>query len=137
MKKKSRELLQNNKQLNNECEILLKRFSLSLKATTKGRWPILEARLKQVLPQLLPLYLSLYGERYDCYYHLEQLLKLLARALVQRPDYLLAEDDAPQQWHKSQTALGSACYVDLFAGDFSGLEQRIPILSKPVLITCI
>lgn len=130
MKKTSRALVENTQQLEQECQVLLKRFSPSLKAIAKGRWPIVEARLQQVLPQLLPLYLSLYGERYDCYYHFEQLAKLLARAVVQRPDYLLAEDEVPQQWHKAQTALGSACYVDLFAGDFTGLAQRIPYLKQ-------
>ncbi|WP_423185305.1 alpha-amylase family glycosyl hydrolase [Alishewanella sp. d11] len=130
MKKTSRELLQNPQALQAECEILLKRYSSSLKASAKSRWPLLEQRLQQCLPQLLPLYLELYAERYDCYYHLEQLLKNLAKAVAQRPDYLLAEDEAPQQWHKSATALGSACYVDLFADDFAGLAARIPYLKQ-------
>ncbi|GGW55481.1 alpha-amylase family glycosyl hydrolase [Alishewanella tabrizica] len=130
MKKTSRELLENSSKLTQECQILLKRFSGSLKVIAKGRWPVVEIRLQQLLPQLLPLYLRLYGDRYDCYYHLEQLLKLLARAVVQRPEYLFAEDEMPQQWHKAQSALGSACYVDLFADDFSGLEQRIPYLKQ-------
>lgn len=130
MKKTSSELQQNSTLLTTECATILKRYSSSLKATAKDRWPVLESRLQQVLPQLLPLYLQLYGERYDVSYHLEQLLKLLARSLAQRPDYLVAEDDAPQNWHKNAAALGSACYVDLFADDFTGLAQRIPYLKQ-------
>ncbi|EHR39719.1 amylosucrase [Alishewanella jeotgali] len=117
-------------QLAHFSDILLKRYSSSLKTLAKGRWPLLAERLQQQLPALLALYLPLYGARFDAYYHLEQLLKILAKAIAQRPDYLLAEDAAPQDWHQSEQALGSACYVDLFAGDFQGLKQRIPYLQQ-------
>lgn len=117
-------------QLAHFSDILLKRYSSSLKTLAKGRWPLLAERLRQQLPALLALYLPLYGARFDAYYHLEQLLKILAKAIAQRPDYLLAEDAAPQDWHQSEQALGSACYVDLFAGDFQGLKQRIPYLQQ-------
>ncbi len=82
------------------------------------------------MPVLLELYLSLYGDHYDCYYHLEQLLKILARSSAQRPAYLRQQDDKPQDWHKTPDALGAACYVDLFAKDFQGLAQRIPYLKQ-------
>ncbi|TXH97953.1 MAG: amylosucrase [Rheinheimera sp.] len=116
--------------LQREAEIILKRHSASLKATAKTSWPALQPRLAQVLPELLGLYLQLYGDLFDCYHQLEQLLKLLAKSAAQRPDYLQAEDAAPQTWHKSHQALGSACYVDLFAGNFEGLKQRIPYLKQ-------
>lgn len=116
--------------LQREAEIILKRHSTSLKAAAKSSWPALQPRLAQVLPELLGLYLQLYGDLFDCYYQLEQLLKLLAKSAAQRPDYLQAEDAAPQHWHKSHQALGSACYVDLFAGNFDGLKQRIPYLKQ-------
>ncbi|WP_333608033.1 alpha-amylase family glycosyl hydrolase [Arsukibacterium sp.] len=109
---------------------LLKRYSSSLKAITKSRWSLFETRLKTHLPGLLQLYLPLYSAQFDSYFHLEQLLKLLARAVAQRPDFLLAEDATPQHWHKSQAALGSACYVDLFADNFAGLAERIPYLQQ-------
>ncbi len=116
--------------LQREAETLLKRHSASLKTAAKSSWPALQPRLAQVLPELLGLYLQLYGDLFDCYYQLEQLLKLLAKSAAQRPEYLQAEDAAPQHWHKSNQALGSACYVDLFAGDFEGLKQRIPYLQQ-------
>ena len=116
--------------LQREAETLLKRHSASLKTAAKSSWPTLPPRLAQVLPELLGLYLQLYGDLFDCYYQLEQLLKLLAKSAAQRPEYLQAEDAAPQHWHKSNQALGSACYVDLFAGDFEGLKQRIPYLKQ-------
>ena len=116
--------------LQREADNILKRHSASLKTAAKTSWPALQPRLKQVLPELLGLYLQLYGDLFDCYYQLEQLLKLLAKSAAQRPDYLQAEDAAPQSWHKSHQALGSACYVDLFAGNFDGLKQRIPYLKQ-------
>ncbi len=116
--------------LQREAEMILKRHSASLKTAAKSSWPVLQPRLAEVLPELLGLYLQLYGDLFDCYYQLEQLLKLLAKSVAQRPDYLQAEDAAPQHWHKSNQALGAACYVDLFAGDFKGLQQRIPYLKQ-------
>lgn len=116
--------------LQREADNILKRHSASLKAAAKTSWPALQPRLVQVLPELLGLYLQLYGDVFDCYYQLEQLLKLLAKSASQRPAYLQAEDAAPQSWHKSHQALGSACYVDLFAGNFEGLKQRIPYLKQ-------
>lgn len=116
--------------LQREADNILKRHSASLKAAAKTSWPALQPRLAQVLPELLGLYLQLYGDLFDCYYQLEQLLKLLAKSASQRPAYLQAEDAAPQSWHKSHQALGSACYVDLFAGNFEGLKQRIPYLKQ-------
>ncbi|WP_419570414.1 alpha-amylase family glycosyl hydrolase [Rheinheimera sp.] len=116
--------------LQQESQTLLKRFSQQLKPLAKQRWPELYTRLSTQLPALLRLYLSLYAERYDCYYHLEQLLKSLAKSLANRPDYLCQLDQQPQDWHKQNNQLGGACYVDLFAGDFEGLKQRIPYLKQ-------
>lgn len=130
MQKTTAQLLENPALLRLESEKLLKRFSSSLKTQAKQSWPLLQPRLQQHLPDLLALYLSLYGQQYDCYHHLEQLLKLLAKSSAQRPDYLQQQDQQPQQWHQSAQALGAACYVDLFAGDFAGLANRIPYLQQ-------
>lgn len=116
--------------LKREAEKLQKRLSPALKTAAKHAWPDFQLRLTQVLPELMALYLDLYGGLYDCYYHLEQLLKQLAKSAAARPDYLQAQDRGPQDWHKHQTSLGAACYVDLFAGDFQGLKARIPYLKQ-------
>ncbi|WP_233079185.1 amylosucrase [Rheinheimera soli] len=130
MQKTTAQLLKNPELLQFESENTLKRLSQSLKTAAKDSWPELKTRLEQQLPTLLELYLSLYGEHYDCYYHLEQLLKLLAKSSAQRPAYLRKEDAEPQDWHKDPAALGAACYVDLFAKDFQGLAKRIPYLKQ-------
>ena len=113
-----------------EADTLQKRLTPSLKTAAKQAWPEFQTRLQQVLPELLALYLELYGELFECSYYLEQLLKQLAKSAAARPDYLRAEDTQPQQWHQDEQALGAACYVDLFAGNFQGLKTRIPYLKQ-------
>ncbi|MFN6969727.1 MAG: alpha-amylase family glycosyl hydrolase [Rheinheimera sp.] len=130
MQKTTAQLLENPELIRLESEKLLKRYSSTLKTHAKHSWPQLQTRLQQCLPDLLNLYLTLYGSQYDGYYHLEQLLKLLAKSSAQRPDYLQQQDQQPQHWHQSAQALGAACYVDLFAGDFAGLAKRIPYLQQ-------
>ena len=130
MQKSTAQLLANPELLQFESEKLLKRLRSSLKTQAKESWSVLQPRMQQHLPQLLELYLTLYGNQYDCYYHLEQLLKLLAKSAAQRPAYLQQQDAQPQLWHQSAQALGAACYVDLFAGDFAGLANRIPYLQQ-------
>ncbi|MBU2427881.1 MAG: alpha-glucosidase C-terminal domain-containing protein, partial [Gammaproteobacteria bacterium] len=139
MQKTTAQLLENPALIQLESEKLLKRYSSNLKTLAKDSFAVLQPRLKQVLPELLELYLSLYGNHYDCYYHLEQLLKQLAKSSAQRPAYLQQQDQQelaqqqksqPQHWHQSEQALGAACYVDLFAGDFAGLADRIPYLQQ-------
>lgn len=130
MQKTTEQLLKNSELLSLESQKILKRLSSSLKTQAKDGWPELKIRLERHLPALLELYLSLYASHYDCYYHLELLLKLLAKSSAQRPAYLRQEDAEPQYWHKDSTALGAACYVDLFAKDFQGLAQRIPYLKQ-------
>jgi len=130
MQKTTAQLLDNPELLQLESKKTLKRLSQSLKAAAKDSWPELHNRLEQQLPALLELYLSLYADHYDCYYHLEQLLKLLAKSAAHRPVYLRKEDAEPQNWHKDATVLGAACYVDLFAKDFQGLSERIPYLKQ-------
>lgn len=134
MQKTTAQLLENPQLLQLESDKLLKRFSSSLKTLAKQSFPAFQLRLQQVLPKLLQLYLTLYGNQYDCYYQLEQLLKLLAKSSAQRPDYLkqqdLQQEQQPQHWHQSAQALGAACYVDLFADNFEGLANRIPYLQQ-------
>ncbi len=130
MPKNTQQLLDVPALLADEAKLLLKRLSSQLKKQAKTSWPQLQARLAKQLPILLKLYLQLYGDQYDCYYHLEQLLMQLAKSSAERPAYLQAEDQQPQQWFTQQNALGAACYVDLFAGDFQGLAARIPYLAQ-------
>lgn len=134
MQKTTAQLLANPEFTQLESDKILKRLSSSLKTQAKHGWSEFQLRLQQQLPTLLQLYLTLYGNQYDCYYHLEQLLRQLAKSAAQRPDYLRAQDlqqeQQPQHWYQSAQALGAACYVDLFADNFEGLAKRIPYLHQ-------
>lgn len=123
-------LLADPRLLRYEADKLQKRLAPSLKTAAKHAWPEFQTRLQQVLPELMALYLELYGELFDCSYHLELLLKQLAKSAAARPDYLCSEDALPQSWHQDEHTLGAACYVDLFAGNFQGLKARIPYLKQ-------
>lgn len=113
-----------------QAALLQQRLAPKLQPLAGDNWPAFSAQLQATLPSLLGLYLALYGARFDCYFYLEQLLCELAQLSSQRPAYLRQQDLQPQTWHQQHNALGAACYVDLFAGDFAGLRQRIPYLTQ-------
>lgn len=123
-------LLADRRVLEQHAAMLQKRLSPALKTSCKQRWPEFQRRLTDSLADLLALYVELYGEQADWYHHFAALLKQLAKSYAARPTYLHTEDAQPQHWHQAETALGAACYVDLFAGDFQGLKARIPYLKQ-------
>ena len=94
-----------------------------------GEWDAFAERLHRHFPDLFRLLLGLYGGRYDFFYHLEQTVALAAQSWIDRPADLKALDearDADPLWFQSETMLGGVCYVDLFAGDLTGLFDKIP-----------
>ncbi|RME62934.1 MAG: amylosucrase, partial [Caldilineae bacterium] len=90
-------------------------------------------RLETHFPRLFAHLLSLYGDHYDFYYHLEQLLLEAGRSWFARPSALRALDEArtaQPDWFQSQKMLGAVYYVDLMAGNLSGVEEKIPYLQE-------
>ena len=55
-------------------ERLLPGLQAGYAAQDPEAWPIFEARLSANFPQLFELLLYLYGERYDFFYHLQNIL---------------------------------------------------------------
>ncbi len=94
---------------------------------------LFENRLRQYLPDLIGKLYQLYGDKYDFYYHLERLVISLVNGFKSRKrkhkdrDKQRAKDPL---WYRSEQMLGMAVYVDLFAGDFGGLQQKIPYLQS-------
>jgi amylosucrase len=104
----------------------------SVKADATG-WEVFTARLHRHFPLLFRLYFNLYSNRYDFFFHIEDLLTSLAHAWFQRPADLRALDQAREEdplWFQSNQVLGGVCYVDLFAGDLEGLRSKIPYLKE-------
>jgi glycosidase len=91
-------------------------------------WNTFLRRLEEHFPRLFGIYYQLYANQYDFFYHLEDLLVTLAQMWLSRPDDLQALDASREEnpgWFLSNQMLGGVCYVDLFAGDLSGIQAKI------------
>lgn len=107
-------------------------FKREIESDPRG-WRELKARLDERFPQLFKLHLELYGDRYDYFFHAEDLLMSIARAWFARPTDLRALDqkrEGDPLWFQSNAMLGGVCYVDLFAGNLEGLRAKIPYFKK-------
>lgn len=96
-------------------------------------WNAFETRLDKHFPTLFKLYAEIYGDRYDFFFHLEDLLISLGRAWFARPDDLRALDETREQnplWFQSNKMLGGVCYVDLFANNIEGIKSKIPYFKE-------
>ncbi len=96
-------------------------------------WAAFDERLRRHLGRLRDELAHLYGERADFEAILTRLLTTAFEAWSERPDALKAQDserEANPDWFHSEKMLGGVCYVDLFAGDFKGLEAQIPYLQE-------
>lgn len=98
-----------------------------------GEWEVFIDRLEATFPRLFGLLIHLYGDRYDFFYHLEELLALMAQSWIDRPAELKTLDasrEANPGWFQSNQILGGVCYVDLFAGDLEGLREKTPYFKE-------
>ena len=96
-------------------------------------WQNFFARLQKFFPSLFRLYFGLYADRYDFFFHVEDLVLSLARASFQRPNDLRELDKAREAdplWFQSNQMLGGVCYVDLFAGNLEGVRSKIPYFKE-------
>jgi amylosucrase len=95
--------------------------------TPDADWDAFSARFRAEFPRLLSLFRRIYGPAAD-----DQLVLLAveaAKSWQQRPAALKvldAERARRPGWFESNRMLGGVCYVDLYAGDLSGLRRRIP-----------
>ncbi|MEW6404440.1 MAG: amylosucrase [Chloroflexota bacterium] len=117
-------------------ERILPRVEQTLKRSiTKDphAWEQFKARLQCNFSELLQLYAEVYSDRYDFFYHLEDLVLSMARSWFNRPQDLRELDDAREQdphWFQSNQMLGGVCYVDLFAGNLEGIRKKIPYFKE-------
>lgn len=88
-----------------------------------------ELRLDYYWSELFGLLIELYGQRYDFFYHLEQILLTAAGTWAQRPDELRQVDNHrvnEPDWFASEKIVGGALYVDLFSENLGKLRDSIP-----------
>lgn len=92
-----------------------------------------ESRLKQHWPRLFKLLLRLYGDRYDFFFHLQQILLTCAEGCRHRPAKLRELDSHrinDPEWFQSQQLAGGALYVDLFSENLGRLRELIGYFKK-------
>ncbi|MHC5796955.1 amylosucrase [Lacisediminihabitans sp. FW035] len=97
--------------------------------TTDADWTSFEARFDTESPRLGELFRRIYGEGAEASEQLALLAIDCAHSWQHRPADLRTLDatrDARPDWYQSNRMLGGVCYVDLYAGDLSGLRSRIP-----------
>lgn len=96
-------------------------------------WPTFDARLRVYLPVLRDELGILYGQRDDFDAFLVQLLDVAFDSWLARSEDLKRLDrqrEAQPRWFESQDMVGGVCYVDLFAGSFDGVEEKIPYFKE-------
>jgi len=96
-------------------------------------WQVFEGRLNRHFEDLFRILHHLYGKHYDFFYHIEELLGVLASYWAQRSvelKILDAERENNPEWFQSNQMLGGVCYVDLFAGNLKGVQEKIPYFKE-------
>jgi len=96
-------------------------------------WSQYLERIRDNFYRLFNILVDLYGDRYDFFYYLESLLKEITSAWMARPESLKKLDilrEAQPNWFQDNQMLGGVCYVDLFAGDLSGIQEKIPYFKE-------
>ncbi|MDZ4768091.1 MAG: alpha-amylase family protein [Chloroflexota bacterium] len=94
---------------------------------------VFRERVETHFADAFEMFLHLYGDHYDCHYHLEQTLLLVAEYFATRPATMRARDTeraGDPLWFTSHEMMGAVGYVDLFAGTLHGLHDRLPYLQE-------
>lgn len=114
-------------------ERLLPRLRARFAQVPEADWQAYSARLDRHFGRLFRLLHQLYGRHYDFFFHLENILATATELWIQRPDELKALDairENDPNWFQSHRMVGYILYVDLFAGDLTGVRARIPYLKE-------
>ena len=109
-----------------------KRFKSFIKSHPED-WAIFQNRLKENFEKLFTILIHLYKDQYDFFYYLEELLIAITQYWVERPTELKEIDlvrQANPDWYQTHQMVGGVCYVDLFAGNLSGIREKIPYFKE-------
>ena len=102
-------------------------------AANKITWELFQKRLDLDFQRLFSLLVELYGKQVDFYYFFQELMALLFSAMLERsPDLQAADNQLLQKpaWFQDHQILAGVCYVDLFAGDLTGIRKAIPYFQE-------
>jgi amylosucrase len=117
------------------CALVTDRIIKQLAIVNSGhsRWELFIKRFHASFPKLYKLLMELYGSQYNIHIFLENLIGDIWLAFKSRSPELIQYDNKrsdQQEWVLSHKAVGAVCYVDLFAGNFLGLIEKIDYLKK-------
>ncbi len=97
------------------------------------QWNHFKHRLDREWERLFLYLHELYGWQYDFFYTLEQVIDMLIRYWIDRPETMHQLDEqrlADPLWFLSEDMVGIVLYVDLFSDNLSGLRNHIPYFEK-------
>lgn len=128
------------KNIEQEARLSLKRILPRIEAALKAEikkdregWGQFSMRLEKHFFVLFTLYADVYSDRYDFFFHMEDLIVSMARLWFNRPNDLRQLDlarEANPRWFESNQMLGAVCYVDLFANDLESIRSKIPYFKE-------
>lgn len=84
-----------------------------------------EDRLHGRIDKLKWLYTDFYRKQNRVDDWFDRLLAVMRAAYESRPDELIAEDQQDPRWYMSNKLVGMMLYTDLFAGNLSGVQDKI------------
>lgn len=116
-------------QLYQQARLSLKRLLPRLQPYLKKDKQVFLKRLETHFPTVFKLLYGLYGDRYDFFYHLEEVIISAAKQYTERSTELKALDlkrEQTPEWFRSEKMMGAMCYVDLFAGNLDGIREKLP-----------
>ncbi|MFC3702800.1 alpha-amylase family protein [Reinekea marina] len=90
------------------------------------RWQAFRLHFKDSFPAFFNQLASLYDDQWDFYYFLERCSNIAARFWLDQPAF----NRPHANWFESSDCVGASAYVDLFAENISGLENRIAYLEE-------
>ncbi|MBX2997242.1 MAG: alpha-glucosidase C-terminal domain-containing protein [Caldilineaceae bacterium] len=127
------EPLQIEREAGRTLDRLLPRLAEAFAAQPTDHWSEFRDRLVFYFPELFARLAVLYGHHYDFFYQIEQLLVEMGRSWFARSAELKILDrerTGNPHWFQSQKMLAAVYYVDLLAGDLTGLRAKIPYFQE-------